>query len=92
MNGLRYDYLLLEELVSSFESARSKFETMVATTCPAADSVDPLAAHHVGALKAQEASLLIDAVTAYATGRDGAQAAYDAFKLADEQGAHSYEH
>lgn len=83
------DYKVLQRLIDTFERTRAGFETLAASGCPSAGSDDPVAHHHVSAVKSQEMKLLLDAVTSFTHARDGAQAAYDAFVDADDAGGSS---
>lgn len=83
MADLRFDYGLLQELIDSFESTRAGFEALAGSACPTSSSDDPVSDHHASVVKGQESTLLGDAVVSYTNARDGAQAAYDAFKAAD---------
>lgn len=86
MTDLRFDYGLLQELIDTFETTRSGFETLAGSTCPSCTSDDPVAEHHASTVKDQEKKLLSDAVTLYQNAKNGTQDAYDAFKAADGSG------
>lgn len=86
MADLEIDYNLLQELINAFESTRAGFELLVATGCPSAGSDDPVAAHHFETVKLEEQTVLTESLTAFMNARDGVQAAYDAFKVADSAG------
>ena len=86
MADLRFDYGLLQELIDTFETTRSGFETLAGSTCPSCASDDPVSDHHASTVKDQEKKLLADAVTSFTNAKDGAQDAYDAFKAADGAG------
>lgn len=86
MADLEIDFNLLQELIDSFESVRSGFELLATTGCPSVGSDDPLAEHHVSQVKLEEQSVLAGSMVAFTNARDGAQAAYNAFKTADSLG------
>ncbi|MFW0110928.1 hypothetical protein ACN082_07525 [Rothia sp. CCM 9417] len=81
---LEFEYSTLQTLIDTFKATKESFEGFLESKAPTpASAHDPVAEHHAAALGGQESSLLSDAAESFQNAQDGAQAAYDAFKIAD---------